>query len=249
MDYRVIHYDQIDSTNIEAERRARKGEEQGLIIVAESQSAGKGRRGRSWESPAGENLYFSVLLKPEMNPEKTPMLTLVMAYSVAKVFREEGIPVQIKWPNDLVIAKKKVCGILTEMHIQESKTSDVVIGVGINVNTKGFPEELREKATSIYMEMGDEMLREELLQKILLEFQCQYEDFLIVQDLSEIEESYNNILINKNQEVLVLEPRGEYKATALGINAVGELLVKRENGNIESVYAGEVSVRGVYGYV
>ena len=177
------------------------------------------------------------------------MLTLIMAYSVAKVLLDEGLPVQIKWPNDLVLSKKKVCGILTEMHLQGSRVEDVVIGVGINVNTTKFPKEIRDKATSIYMETGNKLTRDLLLQKVLAEFQEQYEEFLNVQDLSLLKESYNQILINRNQEVMVLEPGGMYKAEALGIIETGELVVKKADGDIESVFAGEVSVRGLYGYV
>ena len=249
MKYNVIHYEEIDSTNTEARRLALSEEESGLVIVADRQSAGKGRRGRSWESPAGENLYFSVLLRPQLIPEKAPMLTLIMAYSVAKVLCDEEVPIQIKWPNDLVLAKRKICGILTEMHLQGCEIEDVIVGVGINVNTTKFPEELQDKATSIYLETGRSLVRDSLLQKILVEFQKQYEVFLEVQDLSFIKELYNQMLINRNQEVVVLEPGNEFSAIALGINETGELLVRRENDNVETVFAGEVSVRGLYGYV
>ena len=249
MENNVVHYEEIDSTNTETRRLSLKGVEQGLVVMAEKQIAGKGRRGRTWESPAGENLYFSILLRPELSPQKAPMLTLIMAYSVAKVLLDEGLPVQIKWPNDLVLSKKKVCGILTEMHLQGSRVEDVVIGVGINVNTTKFPKEIQDKATSIYMETGNKLTRDLLLQKVLAEFQEQYEEFLNVQDLSLLKESYNQILINRNQEVMVLEPGGMYKAEALGINETGELVVKKADGDIESVFAGEVSVRGLYGYV
>ena len=249
MEYKVVHYEEIDSTNTEARRLSMEGAKQGLVVVAEKQSDGKGRRGRKWESPAGENLYFSMLLRPQMKPEKAPMLTLVMAYSVAKVLSNEGLPIKIKWPNDLVLSKKKVCGILTEMHLQGSQVEDVVIGVGINVNTTKFPKELQDKATSIHLETGKLLARDLLLQKVLAEFQAQYESFLEVQDLSLVKESYNRMLINKYQQVVVLEPGNEYEAEALGINETGELLVKKANGDIEVVFAGEVSVRGLYGYV
>lgn len=249
MKYNVIHYEEIDSTNTEARRLSLEGAESGLVVVADKQSAGKGRRGRSWESPAGENLYFSLLLRPQLVPEKAPMLTLVMAYSVAKVLRDEDVSVQIKWPNDLVLGKRKICGILTEMHLQGCEIEDVIVGVGINVNTTKFPDELQDKATSIYLETNRVLGRDVLLQKILAEFQKQYERFLQVEDLSFMKESYNQMLINRNQEVMVLEPGNEFSAIALGMNELGELLVKRENGDVETVFAGEVSVRGLYGYV
>lgn len=250
MEYNVIHYEEIDSTNTEARRLSKGGAEHGLVIVAEKQTAGKGRRGRNWESPAGRNLYFSILLRPELKPKKAPMLTIVMAYSVAKVLHEqESLPVQIKWPNDLVLFKKKVCGILTEMNMNGCQVEDVIVGVGINVNTEGFPQELHDKATSLYLEKGVQIERKELLQKVLNEFQKQYALFLEVQELSFLQESYNRMLINRNQEVLVLAPEGEYRADALGINELGELSVRKTDGSVENIFAGEVSVRGLYGYV
>lgn len=250
MEYNVIHYEEIDSTNTEARRLSKGGAEHGLVIVAEKQTAGKGRRGRNWESPAGRNLYFSILLRPELKPKKAPMLTIVMAYSVAKVLHEqESLPVQIKWPNDLVLFKKKVCGILTEMNMNGCQVEDVIVGVGINVNTEGFPQELHDKATSLYLEKGVQIERKELLQKVLNEFQKQYVLFLEVQELSFLQESYNRMLINRNQEVLVLAPEGEYRADALGINELGELSVRKTDGSVENIFAGEVSVRGLYGYV
>lgn len=249
MQYDIVCYEEIDSTNLEIRRLSQKGAKQGLVVMAEEQSAGKGRSGRIWESPAEGNLYFSILLRPELSPKKAPMLTLVMAYSVAKVFKDNGLPVQIKWPNDLILSKKKVCGILTEMHMQGLRVEDVVIGVGINVNTTNFSEELSDKATSIYLETGKQTKPHHLLQQVLIEFQKQYELFLEVQELSFIKNPYNQMLINKDQQVIVLEPDNEYEAEALGINETGELLVKKANGDIEAVFAGEVSVRGLYGYV
>lgn len=250
MKYNVVYHEEIDSTNIEARRLSKDSAQQGLVVVAEKQTAGKGRRGRSWESPAGTNLYFSLLLRPKFGAEKAPMLTLLMAYSVAKAIKDqEHLQVQIKWPNDLVLSQKKICGILTEMHLDGCQIEDVIIGVGINVNTIKFPEELQDKATSLYLESGIKMERETLLENILKEFDRQYTSFLETQDLSFVQEDYNQMLINREREVLVLEPGGAYQAKALGINEQGELLVKRNDGSVETVFAGEVSVRGVYGYV
>lgn len=249
MNLNVVRYEEIDSTNTQVRRLSIEGAGQGLVVTADKQTAGKGRRGRGWESPADENLYFSILLRPELLPEKAPMLTLLMAYSVAKVLQRKGQLVHIKWPNDLVMSKKKICGILTEMNLQGSQVEDIIIGVGINVNTVTFPKELQDKATSLRIETGSEVEREELLGQILQEFQEQYVCFLKEQDLSFIQKEYNRMLINRNRQVMVLEPGKEYRAEALGINEIGELLVKKDDGSIETVFAGEVSVRGIYGYV
>lgn len=249
MNVNIVHYEEIDSTNTEARRFSKAGAETGLVVTAKKQTAGKGRRGRSWESPADENLYFSILLRPTFVPEKASMLTLLMAYSVAKALQKQEIHALIKWPNDLVLSKKKICGILTEMNLSGNQVEDVIIGVGLNVNTMKFPKELEDKATSLRRETGKELKCGELLTLILTEFEAQYQRFLKVLDLSVIREDYNRMLINRGREVMVLEPGKEYLAEALGVNELGELLVQKEDGRIEAVFAGEVSVRGIYGYV
>lgn len=253
MKWNIIHLEEIDSTNTEARRHAMQGAGEGLVIVAERQTAGKGRRGRNWESESGENLYFSMMLRPDFPVEKTPMLTLVMALSVTKAIEKFcGMNPAIKWPNDLVLSGKKICGILTEMHMADGRIEDVIVGTGINVNQKVFSDELEDKATSLLLEKGqnqDFIDKQKLLHAVLAEFEILYETFSKVQDLSFLEESYNERLINKNREVLVLEPGNEYQAVAQGINSKGELVVRKEDGSVEAVYAGEVSVRGIYGYV
>ncbi len=257
MNCRIIFLKETDSTNTRVTQLARDGEAEGLVVWADAQTAGKGRRGRSWESPAGDNLYFSVLLRPETAPGKAPMLTLIMACAAARAIdrvfgvcslSEGGEGPQIKWPNDLVLAQKKICGILTEMYLNGTAIDHVVIGTGINVNVSEFPEELRQKATSLLLETGRRTDRERLLEAILEEFDRLYQQFISVQDLSFLQEEYNEKLVNKNREVLVLEPGQEYQGVARGINSKGELLVETEDG-IKSVFAGEVSVRGIYGYV
>ena len=246
----IYYFDELDSTNIKIKELAMGGAEHGTVVVADKQTAGKGRRGRTWESPAGTNLYFSILLRPTFATEKAPMLTLVMAYSAAKAIREHlHMEAMIKWPNDLVLAKKKICGILTEMTLTGMDIDHIVVGTGINVNLTEFPEELQNTATSLFLEIGEKVERRELLEKVLEEFWKQYDRFLEVQDLSYLQEEYNAMLVNCEKEVCVLEPGNEYRAIARGINETGELLVTKEDGSEAVVYAGEVSVRGIYGYV
>lgn len=246
----VIYYDEIDSTNEKAKELAKQDAVHGTLLVANKQTAGKGRRGRVWESPAGENIYMSLILKPELEVDKASMLTLVMAYSVAlAVEAETNLPVQIKWPNDLVVCGKKICGILTEMSVSQGSIDYVIVGVGINVNSKVFPAELQDKATSLYLESGKQIKREELISQVMEQFEQAYEIFLHKQDLSFLQEAYNYRLVSKDKEVRVLEPGNEYQAIACGINPEGELIVVKENGEQEAIYAGEVSVRGIYGYV
>lgn len=247
---KIICYKQLDSTNTEIARLAMQGAEHGTVVVAESQTAGKGRKGRSWESPARENIYMSILLRPDCVPNKAPMLTLVMAYSAAQVIQELGFSeVQIKWPNDLVLSGKKVCGILTEMQLMGSEIDYVVVGVGINVNTRNFSAGLGDKATSLFLESGSKFERETIVENIVDNFEHAYRQFCNAQDLSFLQETYNSMLVNAGKEVRVLEPGNEYTAYAQGINSKGELMVRMLNGEEKAIYAGEVSVRGVYGYV
>ena len=248
----VIYHDQVDSTNTQAKRLgeelARDGH--GTLVVADLQTAGKGRRGRSWESPSGASIYMSILLRPDILPDQAPMLTLVMAQSVAEAVQElTGAEVGIKWPNDIVLNGKKICGILTEMSAEIDYINYVVIGVGVNVNTPDFPEELVETATSLKIELGQSVKRSALIAAVMKRFEENYETFIRTGDLSGIQDQYNSLLVNRDRDVRVLEPGHEYNGHALGINSTGELLVEKEDGTTAEIFAGEVSVRGIYGYV
>ena len=246
----IVCFTETDSTNVRARKLGENGAAHGTIVVAEQQTAGRGRRGRGWESPAGSSIYMSLLLRPEFLPNKAPMLTIVMAYSVATALREQtGLDFRIKWPNDIVLNGKKVVGILTEMSTEIEYINHVVIGVGINVNTEAFPEEICATATSIRRESGKTWRRAELIAAILRQFEVQYERFVKEEDLAYLREAYDAILVNCNREVRILGEKDGYRAVALGIDDQGELLVRKEDGTVTSVYAGEVSVRGIYGYV
>ena len=171
---------------------------------------------------------------------------------IKKYFENEGAScpdIQIKWPNDLVVNGKKLAGILTEMSTQIDYINYVTVGIGINANTKKFPEELKDHATSLYLECGHMVKRASVIASIMKCFEEDYRLFLETEDLSGLMETYMSMLVNRDRDVLVLDPSGTYKAKALGIDKNGELIVRREDGTSEHVYAGEVSVRGVYGYV
>lgn len=246
----IHYYKETDSTNLRAKQCGDADEPQGTLVVAEMQSAGRGRRGRSWESPSGENIYMTLLLRPDIEPSKAPMLTLVMAYSVAVGIRNiTGLDVQIKWPNDIVCGGKKLVGILTEMSTEIEYINHVIIGVGINVNLCEFPEEIRETASSLRLELGHTVRRAPLIAEILKVFENCYEQFLQKQDLTDIQEAYNELLVNRGREVRICGAKDSCRAQAVGIDEQGQLIVCKEDGTREAVYAGEVSVRGVYGYV
>ena len=246
----VYFYEEIDSTNTQAKRLAEEGAVSGTLVVSDCQTKGKGRRGRVWESPKGTALYMTLMIRPQIRPERASMLTLVIGLSVVQAIRNVlKVEVGIKWPNDVVMNKKKLVGILTEMNAQMDYIEYLVLGVGINANTKEFPPEIQDKATSLQIELGYPVNRAELVAETMKCFENYYEIFEKTRDLSGLMEAYQEVLVNYNQPVRVLEPGNEYSGIARGINELGELLVERENGVVETVYAGEVSVRGLYSYV
>ncbi len=232
-----------------------KGREgQGTVVVADMQTSGRGRRGRNWSSPHGEGIFFTVLLKPEIEPANAPMLTLVMALAAAKGIAEvTGLTAEIKWPNDIVLNGKKIVGILTEMSAQVDYVNHIVVGTGINVHQTEFPDEIAQTATSLDLELKREgrtleISRACLLGKVLSQFEHYYEIYLQTQDLSALMEEYNSLLVNCKRQVRVLDPLGEFEGKALGIDAGGRLMVERGQ-ELVKVSSGEVSVRGIYGYV
>jgi len=246
----VHFYESLDSTNLQAKLDAERGAGQGTLVVADMQTAGRGRRGRAWSSPAGINVYFTLILKPQFPPDKASMITLVMALAVAEGIREAcGVEAGIKWPNDIVVGGKKVCGMLTEMSVERGYIHYVVVGAGVNVGLQKFPEEIAETAVSLEQECGRKIPRAVLVADIMKAFEKYYENFLEHLDLAGLQKIYNRLLVNCGREVRVLDPKGEFRGVSHGINDVGELLVEREDGTVTAVYAGEVSVRGVYGYV
>lgn len=245
----IIYKEEIDSTNLEAARLV-DSLPHGTVIAADTQTAGRGRRGRKWVSRKGENLYFSLLLKPEFRADLASMLTLVMALAVAEGIEQiYDCKSQIKWPNDIVVNGRKVCGILTEMQLEATAIKYVIVGVGINVNQMTFEEEGLSHASSLQKETGLCKDRKELLKVVTERFMSWYGEFCERGTLQFMKAAYEGRLANLGKEVRVLDPKGEYSGIALGINDHGELLVRREDGSQEAVYAGEVSVRGLFGYV
>ena len=246
---KTVHFArETDSTNLWIKRLAKEGAPEGTLALAEFQSAGRGRLGRSWEVPEGTSVMMSILLRPKFEPQYAPMLTLVMGMAVAKAVKKFGFDVSIKWPNDVVVSHKKICGILTEMGVRDGKIDYAVIGVGINVNIREFPDEMVDKATSLYLESGREFDRSQIPGLVMEAFEEYYEKFAATCDLSGLKEEYESILANYNQPVRVLA-KEPYEGVARGITDGGELLVEKTDGTIVAVSAGEVSVRGLYSYV
>lgn len=246
----VTFLEETDSTNNVVRRMAEQGAPEGTLAVAEIQTAGKGRRGRSWSSPKGSGIWHSFLLRPEFAPEHASMLTLLAAMAVQKSVKDvTGLDCKIKWPNDIVVNGKKICGILTEMSTEEDSIRYVVVGIGINVNTESFPPEISDTATSLKLSLGHELKRAPLIGAVLKSFEQYYSRFMEYGDMTGLMDEYNEMLANRKRQVRVLDPHGSYEGMALGIDKEGCLLVKREDDSVSAVISGEVSVRGIYGYV
>ncbi|MCR4762641.1 MAG: biotin--[acetyl-CoA-carboxylase] ligase [Lachnospiraceae bacterium] len=252
---RLLYFDETDSTNDQAVRIAKEGAPDGMLLVADAQTAGKGRKGRSFDSPAHAGIFMSVILRPFVDPDRASALTLIAAMAVQRGMKQTaGLDARIKWPNDIVIRAgeeetyRKLCGILTEMSVTDGKVGHVIIGIGINVGNRRFPEEIAGIATSVFLETGRDVPRTPLIWSIWSAFEPLYDIFLKTQDLCALAEDYNAVLVNRGREVRILDPAGDLQGTAAGINARGELLVQTD-GAVIPVSSGEVSVRGVYGLV
>ena len=262
----LVYKEQTGSTNEDIFLLSAQGYPQGTLAVTSHQTAGKGRRGRTWLSPADVNVYMSILLKPDLKPDCAPMLTLVMALAVYEACvvlytggsgdgEEHKCRFGIKWPNDIVVSSqegpyRKICGILTEMRMEEKEIRDIVIGIGINVNETQFPEEISETAGSLALALGHPVGRVELTAEVWKHFERLFDAFCKAQTLEPLREEYEAALVNRGRKVRVLDPRGPFEGTALGITAGGELLVRPQDGSaVREVGTGEVSVRGVMGYV
>lgn len=250
MNFNISKYDLLESTNIKAKEIAENVEE-GRVIVAKEQSAGKGRLGRSWTSTKDKGLWMSIILKPSIPLRDIPKIGLLVSAVVHKSLEDMGIKTSIKWPNDIILEGKKICGILIEVDGNMDRLNHVIVGIGLNISQdmEDFPEDIRLKAGSIKMLTSKELNIDILLDKILHNFSNFYKLFIDKGDIDYVLEvnKCNSILIGK--EVYLIKSEGERrKGLALDINNQGELIVKFPEG-IEKVYGGEVSVRGLKGYI
>ncbi len=244
----IINYEELGSTNDEAKHLARKGAAEGTLIISEKQNSGKGRLGKTWSAPAGTGIWMSLVLRPPILPIQASTLTLIAGLSVCEaVERETGLESKIKWPNDVVINGKKICGILTEMSAELEQVKYIVLGIGINVNTESLPEDLTH-ATSLYLEGKKKYLRKNILKQVLEQFERDYDIYLKSPSLKCFLERYEKKCITLNKQVKVLTPTENYTAYAKAITEDGSLKVVTEEGEEKVVFAGEVSVRGIYGY-
>ncbi|MBE5794663.1 MAG: biotin--[acetyl-CoA-carboxylase] ligase [Clostridiales bacterium] len=252
----ILYAREMPSTNAVLKEAARQGMPHGTVAVCHHQTAGKGRIGRRWETPPGEALTFSLLLRPRLQPEEAQLCTLAAALAMARTIRGlcPGLAPRIKWPNDVVLGQGKCCGILSEMGMGAGGVDYVVTGVGLNVNQTAFPEELANKAVSLLGEMRKEAAGTQPLDRTILlcRFLREMEDIMDAVEaggFAAIRADYEAASATIGQPVQVIAPAEQYTGVAQGVDATGALLVRRQDGCVETVLCGDVSVRGLMGYV
>lgn len=246
----IFHFDTIVSTNTKAKELADNGALEGTVVISEEQSGGRGRLGRAWTSPKHKGIWMSIILRPQVNPSEISKVTQVAAAAVVNAGKQMGYDFYVKWPNDIIMNDKKICGILTEMSGELNQINYIVLGIGVNANLDmgDFPDDLREKASSIKNESGRPVNRQELCASILNHFEILYDSFIRdKQGLEAIDICRDkSILIGK--DVSVIRGNEDFDAFVLDLNLAGELVVRKKDGTEERLFSGEVSVRGKRGY-
>ena len=239
----IHHFFKVGSTNAVAMSLAEQGEPHGAVVLAEEQTGGKGRAGRSWISEKSSGIYCTILLRPRIPPAHAPLLTLVAGLAVRDAAAEDldGAP-DIRWPNDLLVGGRKFAGILTEMHAEPDRIHYAVSGIGINVNQARMPSEIAEIATSLKMETRKTHSRFELLIRLLRHFDRYYNQFLsegaapIVRRFAEVS-SYS-----QGKRVRITNATESFTGTTAGLEPSGVLRVSRDDGRgIESVISGDIA--------
>lgn len=238
----VIHFHpSLPSTNATAFRLASDGAEHGEVVVTEQQTAGRGRRGRTWVSPAGLNLYCSAILRPELPPQRAAELTLVAAVALAESLHEAGADARIKWPNDVQLGGRKVAGILTELSAEPERVHFVILGIGVNLNAgpEDFPPEVASTATSLSMALGRPVNRA-LFTASLWNRLEEWLDRHLEDGFEAVRLRWKELSSTLGQEVLVRTDRTELRGVAEDIDEAGALLVRTGEGALERVLAGDV---------
>lgn len=244
----IIHLASVDSTNRYAKQLALEGAAHKTLVLADEQTQGRGRRGRGWVSPAGEGIFMSLILRPELPPERVPMLSLHTALAVCRAIRRvTGLEAGIKWPNDIVLGGRKVCGMLLEMDADARQVRSVVAGIGINVHQTRFPEEIARTATSLDLACGRRLSRMELVRAFLAAFD-EVEELAKAND-GLFMEAYRAASATLGRRVQVISLTETFTGTALDVTQSGSLIVLDGEGQRREVLAADVSVRGLMGYV
>jgi BirA family biotin operon repressor/biotin-[acetyl-CoA-carboxylase] ligase len=240
---RIYHFFKTDSTNAVALRLGEAGEPQGTVVLAEEQTAGRGRAGRSWASEKSAGIYCSILLRPPVPPAHAPLLTLVAGLAARDAAAEDldSLP-DIRWPNDVLVSGRKFCGILTEMHAEPDRIHYAVIGIGVNVNQTKMPADLAAIATSLRMETGKVHSRLELLIRLLRHLDRYYNQFLADGALPMIRRFAQVSSYYEGKRVRITTATESFTGTTAGLEPSGVLRVARDDGRgIEAVLSGDVA--------
>lgn len=240
-----IHYeDTVDSTQKVAQRLSFEGAPDGTVVIAEVQTAGRGRMDRRWYAPKFTGVWMSVLLRPNLLPQKAPQLTLIVAVAVVQAIEEmTDLHPQIKWPNDILIGYKKVTGILTEMEAESDRIKSIIIGIGINVNqeVESYPEELQSIATSLFIETGQKVNRAELIRHVLVKLEKLY-DIYLAEGFYPIKILWESYAVSIGKMITARMMNGNIYGKALGITDEGVLMIEDEAGKIHYVYSADIEL-------
>ena len=246
MQLTTLYFDTLDSTNTEAISQAKRGADEGLCVVADRQTAGRGRHGREWISPVNAGLYFSIVLRPTLEIKFLPLITLMSAVAVADILTEKyDLPTDIKWANDVQIGGKKICGILAEL-IETNRGAAVVVGIGINLKSENFPANLRETATSVEQEKGETANARELAGNLA----AKLADFYLVLQSADGAAKIRGEWARRSsffegKKINVTTANDFFSGTTRGIEENGALRVETADGAIRIIQSGEVErVRG-----
>lgn len=238
---RIHHFFKVDSTNRVALELGHAGEPEGAVVLAEEQTAGRGRAGNNWHSERAAGIYVTLLLRPPLAPVQAPLLTMMAGLSAHTAIQAlTGLTVDLKWPNDLLIGGKKAGGILTEMHAEPGQIRFVIVGVGLNVNQEEFPGDLSAIATSLRAETGRPQSRLELLVRLLREFENDYTRFLADGAGSVIERFSSISSYAQGKRVRVTNGKESFTGITAGLGPEGLLQVKRDGGQVVTVIAGDI---------
>ena len=247
---RVLHYEECGSTNDVAKQLAQKGEQGPCVVVSERQTGGRGRLGRPWTSDPGEGIYMSILLRPGIPLFDAPKISLIAGVAVSRAIEKvASVHPKVKWPNDVLIDSRKVCGILNEMSASTDAIEYLVVGIGINVNNRQFHGELMQKATSVRLEAGKEISRPQLLLAVINEFFSLYEGFEATMDFVPIAMEYSKNSAILGKQIEVVSYGNTESGVCIGFDKDGALVLQLRDGKKKRVVAGDVSIRGGSIYV
>lgn len=237
----IFYHGTTSSTNLVAKALASEGSPEGSVVVADSQTVGRGRMGRTWVSPSGVNLYFSLILRPGVPSIRVPQLTLLVAAAIHQALSSIDFVIapSIKWPNDILLNGKKVCGVLCEMQSEPDYTHFVVVGIGINVNQSELPYELQDIATSLFLETGLLFSRPKLLASVLNHFEPLYDAWLMQEDLSFILPYLERYSLLQSKQVTIDQLKRTISGTVSGISSGGELVLEGADGEMIFISSGE----------